>query len=352
MSDLLERRLSRVRERLGDDWTAQRARGVRDRLPARARRRARRRVALLASGSAALLAAVWSAMYLESPARSERPDIAAVDLPVTEVGAVAFAPREDAVRQTTTRLSDGTELSAAAGALIEVDPRRDRARVRLSRGHLRVTQPRSAGSPPIEIALDPGIRVTASHAIFAVDRRGAVALVVVERGEVLLQEGPRARSLSAGDTARIDLSQEPGDATDRAPVTAGGERPLARALAEADAARRAGRPEEAAGLLERALIGRTDGEEAAAVAFTLGRVRLADLHDPAAAADAFARARALAPGGELSEDALAREVLAADAAGLRKRARRLADEYLTSYPEGRWRDPIRALVGAGGAPSP
>ena len=349
MSDLLERRLSRVRERLGDDWTAQRARGVRDRLPARGRRRARRRVALLASGSAALLAALWTATNLKSPAPSERRDTAAADLPATEAGAVAFAPREDAVRQTTTRLPDGTELSAAAGALMDVEPRRDRARVRLSRGHLRVTQPSSAGSPPLEIALEPAIRVTASHAVFAVDRRGAVVEVVVERGEVLLQEGPRARSLSAGDTARIDLSQERGD---RTPVTAGGERPLARALAEADAARRAGRPEEAAGLLERALIGRTDGEEAAAVAFTLGRVRLADLNDPAAAADAFARARALAPGGELSEDALAREVLAADAAGLRKRARRLADEYLTGYPEGRWRDPIRALVGAGGAPSP
>ena len=56
---------------------------------------------------------------------------------------------------------------------------------------------------------------------------------------------------------------------------------------------------------------------------------------PAEAAEAFALARRLRPGGSLTEDALAREAEARAAAGAAVEARVLAEQYVTRYPEGK-----------------
>jgi transmembrane sensor len=80
-------------------------------------------------------------------------------------------------------------------------------------------------------------------------------------------------------------------------------------------------------------------------AFTLGRILLSQLDRPAEAADAFALARRLAPGGTLAPDALAREVEAAARAGDRARARRLAEEYLARHPPGRRAASVRRFGG-------
>lgn len=74
-------------------------------------------------------------------------------------------------------------------------------------------------------------------------------------------------------------------------------------LEAADVARWSGHPAEAVPLLERV----TRDPRAQLAAFTLGRVLLEELKRPADAANAFARARALAPRGPLAEDALFRE---------------------------------------------
>jgi transmembrane sensor len=69
----------------------------------------------------------------------------------------------------------------------------------------------------------------------------------------------------------------------------------------------------------------------------LGRPREAEL--------AYGRARTLAPGGSLSQDALARQVEAAHRAGDQDHARVLAVEYETLYPQGRRLNAVRRFGG-------
>jgi transmembrane sensor len=116
-------------------------------------------------------------------------------------------------------------------------------------------------------------------------------------------------------------------------------------LRAADAARYSGHPLEATRYLERVV--REHGRESVAplAAFTLGRIELSQLGQPAKAADAFAQTYALAPQGSLAEDALAREVQAADLAGDRNRARRVGERYLELFPRGRRADGVRKSAG-------
>ena len=85
-------------------------------------------------------------------------------------------------------------------------------------------------------------------------------------------------------------------------------------------------------------------------AFTLGRIYLSQVGQPAKAADAFALSRKLAPAGSLAEDALAREVEAAEVAGQTSRARDLAEQYLRRYPNGRRLTSVRQSGGLDAAP--
>jgi transmembrane sensor len=118
-------------------------------------------------------------------------------------------------------------------------------------------------------------------------------------------------------------------------------------LLAADVARTSGHAADSARYLERALALHRNDARAAVVAFTLGRVRLADLDDPAGAAAAFAQARAAAPQGPLAEDALAREVEARYRSGDRAGARALAEEYVKTWPSG---TRLRAVRHFGGLP--
>jgi transmembrane sensor len=108
----------------------------------------------------------------------------------------------------------------------------------------------------------------------------------------------------------------------------------AKLLADADRARMAGQFEEGAALLRRLIREHPGDQRAPLAAFSLGRILLGELHRPAEAAQAFARARALAPDGPLAEDALAREVEAWARAGDRDRAQARGAEYLRTYPNG------------------
>jgi len=105
-------------------------------------------------------------------------------------------------------------------------------------------------------------------------------------------------------------------------------------LLAADVARRSGHAGDSVAHLQRALALNESDARLAVVAFTLGRVLLADLHDPAGAADAFARARAASPQGPLAEDALAREIEARYRCGDQARAHALAEAYLEMWPAG------------------
>jgi Flp pilus assembly protein TadD len=149
---------------------------------------------------------------------------------------------------------------------------------------------------------------------FLVERQGASVKVNVERGLVRVAGPGVTRLLRAGES-----------------VTVAGDGPEAW-LAEADAARAAGRPAEAVAPL-RHVIARRDDARAPLAAFTLGRV-LAELGRMREAAEAFAQAREIDPRGELAGDALAREAEAWAKAGEPAKARARALEYLRRYPEG------------------
>ncbi len=116
-------------------------------------------------------------------------------------------------------------------------------------------------------------------------------------------------------------------------------------LLAADTARLTGHAARAVDYLERFLGRYPTDPRAALTAFTLGRVHLQELGQPAKAATAFAQVRRLAPEGELAEDALAREVESWSRAGRAQEALSLAEEYVRTYPHGRRLHMVRRLGG-------
>jgi len=118
----------------------------------------------------------------------------------------------------------------------------------------------------------------------------------------------------------------------------------------ADAARFSNHPAQATRFLERVTREHAQSSVAPLAAFTLGRIYLSQVGQPAKAADAFALSRKLAPGGSLAEDALAREVEAAQVAGQPARARDLAEQYQRRYPNGRRLASVRKSGGLGPTP--
>lgn len=113
----------------------------------------------------------------------------------------------------------------------------------------------------------------------------------------------------------------------------------------ADVARRDDRPQLAAEHLRRLLRDHEHSPEAPFAAFTLGRVLLESLGEPAESADAFALVRAYAPEGSLAQDALAREVEALSKAGNGREAYERARLYLQLYPSGRRLHAVRLFGG-------
>lgn len=111
-------------------------------------------------------------------------------------------------------------------------------------------------------------------------------------------------------------------------------------MAAADEARREGRDQEAAAILERASALRGD-PAAGLAAFTLGRLELDALRRPARAARAFSLALDLRLPPRLREDAAARLVEAHVAAGDTRAAAAAADAYLRDYPNGRHLERVR-----------
>ncbi len=116
-------------------------------------------------------------------------------------------------------------------------------------------------------------------------------------------------------------------------------------LLAADVTRLSHHPLEAVPLLERVVRDHPKDPRAPLAAFTLGRALLDELGRPQQAADAFARARALAPTGPLAADALGREVEAWSRAGDTSRARARAEEYLRAYPKGARLTSVRRFGG-------
>jgi len=204
--------------------------------------------------------------------------------------------------------------------------------------------------------------------------------VAADRGEVSARVGQDAQVVSAGEIRAFPVAG-PGGATDAAPDAAPvdrGEPPAAAALPSwreaaargeyaaawaalgalrvpldgmedlllaGDVARLSGHAGAAVAPLTRAVALHPEDPRAPLAAFTLGRVHLEDLGAPRDAAQAFARARALAADGPLAEDALAREVEAWSRAGENETARARAATYIQRYPQGRRVHAVRRFGG-------
>lgn len=173
---------------------------------------------------------------------------------------------------------------------------------------------------------------------FQVQRLGRVSHVSVTEGRVLVSWSDGSLELGAGedgtfprDSAPPPPASVPKTQTARAPATEA--RPAA-LFARADRARKDGNPGMAAAHLRTIVERYPDDPHAGAAAFTLGRLLLESLDRPLESASWFERARLLAKGRPLAEDALAREVEAWKAAGDDGLARRRAELYRQTYPNG------------------
>lgn len=114
----------------------------------------------------------------------------------------------------------------------------------------------------------------------------------------------------------------------------------------ADVARLSGHPADAVAPLARVVAEHRGDSRASMAAFTLGRLRLDQLGQPAAAADDFATAIALGLPAGLVEDAHARLVEARARAGDRAGASLAAADYERRFPNGRRLAAVRAWVAA------
>jgi transmembrane sensor len=115
-------------------------------------------------------------------------------------------------------------------------------------------------------------------------------------------------------------------------------------LAEADAARAAGRNDEAAGLFAEVMRESANDSRGALAAFSLAKLQLDELGRPAEAAETFAWVVRRGSPRALVEDAQARRVEALARAGRRSEAAAEARVYEARWPEGRRLAEVRALV--------
>ncbi len=140
---------------------------------------------------------------------------------------------------------------------------------------------------------------------------------------------------AADVSATVAPSTTDGSSTDTARAPSPPPQPGARELLqEANDARIAGHPREAAAAFD-ALRHRFRGDPRAGLAaFELGRLRLDSLGDPRGAAEAFSDSLALAPGATFREDAEARLVEALDRAHDAGRCAAARQGYLARFPGG------------------
>jgi transmembrane sensor len=184
-----------------------------------------------------------------------------------------------------------------------------RVRVRCNDSAIEITDGESSVCPTTVLAPPPPV-VTVAPSTSA-----PAPVVSANPWRSLAHDGEYDKAFEAMKTASI--KDEPGEL-----------------LAAADVARLSHHAAQAVPHLKRVIEKHSSDPRAALAAFTLGRVQLEELGHPKEAAEAFAKARALAPSGALAEDALAREVEAWSKSGNSALAKSRAEEYVAKYPKG------------------
>jgi hypothetical protein len=288
-----------------------------------------RAAVLLAAGGVAAVAVVgWR--YLGTPSVSDgsrRPEPASVPprpdrAPEPRIEQLADGSRifiEGPSTVLRKRLETGDDVLyelGAGSALFEVAPRRPRT---------------------FRVQAGP-VAVTVIGTRFEVQRLDKASRISVTDGHVLVSWPGGSKELRAGEeeTFPHDASPPPAASIPKTQTTrprAAPEGPAA-LFERADRARRQGNPALAAAHLRTIVERHPDAPHAAAASFTLGRLSLESLSQPRESALWFEKARLLAKGEPLAEDALAREVEAWSAAGDRVQARQRAALYQRTYPNG------------------
>jgi transmembrane sensor len=356
-------------------------------LHARQRRHRRRRVLVPLAGGALAVAIAMAAGSL----RSEAPVVASPEIvvgPAPEL-AVEPAPGPGLVEPAPERV--GRELVVPPGALslgdgsIVVPLGKDSRLVARGVSETEVRVDLAGSGARFEVPEHKARRFRADVGALALETHGAVFRVRVtqrqvevaaERGEITASWGRERRVVAAGETRAFAVvhSGPASDGRDEIPLpeppsawrddaargdydaawTAITQLPvpldtMEDLLLAGDVARLSGHATAAVAPLSRAVALHPQDPRAPLAAFSLGRVHLEKLGAPRDAAQAFARARELAPDGPLAEDALAREVEAWSRAGETEIARQRALSYARWYPDGRR---ARAVKHFGGLEGP
>ncbi len=351
-------------------------------------RRIRRRGTAVRGGLAIAVVgvSVVLAMRLRAPSSPTSPTSSPASSPT---GGALVASKSVPGGESTIHLRDGSSATPLDGgsvlATVEDSPRH--SLIELQRGRARFDVVRSTTRAFSVNAGD--VTITVLGTVFTVERIADRVGVTVERGTVRVDWGVGEKLLHLGESGwfpPLAVEARLETATTSSARASGGKRAPPRAdavvtvappeaalapdppasavapsgpppppvvtadsagelLAAADVARLQGHAEEGAAILRRLLRDHDADPRAPLAAFTLGRVLMMELGQPREAAAAFARARALDPGGPFAEDALARETEAWARAGDRVRAREEATEYVRTYPRGRRVDSVKALGG-------
>ncbi len=275
-----------------------------------------------------------------SPAAGER----------TVVEVASGGARFEVVRDPTRvfRVQAGSVVTEVLGTVFTVERLAEGARVAVTYGRVRVHWPtgrtelgtgQSGTFPPAPGSAGAGLlpRGTAAKA----GGRTSLHAESARRATSGEPAATPAATLSSGDAAWVTLAQQGRfDSAYEALMQVGldSARGPADLLLAADVARLSHHPAEAVAPLRQVLRLYSKDPRAPLAAFTLGRGLLDELGRPREAAEAFRAAYELEPEGQLSADALAREVEAWSRADEPARAQERALLYLTRHPDGdRWR---------------
>lgn len=333
------------------------------------RPRARRaRAAALVLAAAILLALGFalgraSAPVAVGPAPSAAPASSGAAPAASFAAAFGAMTTDDGTSSQT--LGDGSLVELAPRSALRVrEARADRVSLALDRGEARFVVSKR---PERAFRVEAGnVTATVRGTAFRVTRAGDGAIVVVDEGRVEVEGPTGARTLEAGERFAPEAPEAPAtDAssptpTPRAPawrpLAAKGDYPAAYAalgdggvgreaaaatdaetlLSLADVARLSGHPKEAAPPLRRVLAEHRADPRASLAAFTLGKIDLESLGDPADAARMFEESTRLGAPPSIAEDASARRVEAYARAHEPGKARAAAAEYRAKFPGGRY----------------
>lgn len=338
---------------------------VRGKLHERAESRGRtKRLAVLggAIAACALAVVIWNPLQRGNGGNAPLTLKGGSELPAAHV----FAAAQPTV------LSDGSTVSVGPSAQLQLaENNPTRFRTELARGRVVFDVVPSEKQTREWLVVAGGVRVRVLGTRFSVHRAREELTVEVERGRVevsgrnveggqqVLEPGDvLLTSLRGEDTAVHDAPQTPSPLPDESETTPeevvppSDDPPQASRdlIAQTDRLRSEGRYRDAARLLRQALSDPPAGLDRGHVAFTLGRIQLDHLGEPAAAGRTFGLALQTRLPPTLREQALARAVQAWATAGQHGRALQFGRRYLEAYPTGPNRDIVLRWLEHSGEP--